>query len=703
MLLDFVREAAAPSFLVLTATGTESESELPFVGLATLLRPLLVDLGRLPSVQAGALRAAIGLEPAQNVESLTASLGCFEMLVASSREQPVLLVLDDLHWLDGPTREAVLFLCRRVAGEAIVVVAGVRTGEGTPVEVDSLQELTLLGLDEPSALALAHEVRPNLTDAVARELWARTSGNPLALVEIAPMLSGDQACGAAPLDEPLPVGRRLERVFARRLGDLEPETSRVLLVASASHTGALAVISAAAQHLGLDPRAMESGETAGLIEIVDGSIAWRHPLLRSAAYHDASDPSRRDAHRALAEAGGTESLGDHRAWHLAAAAAAPDEVIAQELEGLSERARSRGAMSTVARALRRAALLSPAQEQRARRMIAGAEAAFSVGRWDEATSMLADAVERTDEPLMLAQGERIRARVEIVRGVPEVAHHRLVTIAESITELDRELAAMMMAEAVVAHMASGRWDAYLKTAERALELGREVGGATEAVAGIVLAAGLIAWGETEKGTRLLEQYAPVVWEPAIWHAGPEIVGMYAFCNSWMERFEEAERLLDTVTDTARRAGAVRTLAYPLAVSAHLNLRRGRWQTALEQATEALLIARDTLGGAVLANNLAFLAQVEACLGDGGSAREHARESLELCQTLSLGAVAPHARHALALLELSEGDYEGVIRQVEAIPEEVVAGVTEPGHTLWDTILIEAFIRTVSVCTAIAVS
>lgn len=133
----------------------------------------------------------------------------------------------------------------------------------------------------------------------------------------------------------------------------------------------------------------------------------------------------------------------------------------------------------------------------------------------------------------------------------------------------------MMAEAVVAHMATGKWEDYFRTTERALELGRAVGGATEAVAGLVLGAGLVADGQTAAGLELYSRYEAFVWDRGLWQAGPEIAGIYAFSQIWIERFDVAEKLLNAMIDSARQTGAVRALTYPLAVRAQLNFRRGR--------------------------------------------------------------------------------------------------------------------------------
>lgn len=694
MLLSFAIETAkAQGFTTLTTSGSEFESELPFAGLQQLLAPIAERIDELAAPRAAALRGALGLADADTDDRLGIYLAAFDLVSVAAREAPVLVSVDDLHWLDGASREAILFLARRATGAAIAFLAGVRSEHVDAWERSPVEQLLVPGLDETAGVQLVHETCSYIAPAVATELWIATRGNPLALVEIAPLLSDEEARGHAPLPQPLPTGSRLQQVFTLQFAQMPEPTRRILLLAAASHTGRADVVRAAARASALAENGLDPAETAGLVTIHEGLIAWRHPLLRAAIYHSVDGPERRAAHRALAQAGGEERVGDHRAWHLAAAAVEADESIAWELEQLGERARARGALSTTVRALHQAASLTPEDEPRSRRLVAAAEAATALGSWNEATAMIAEAETRSDSPLLRAQATRVLARVELLKGLPEASHARLIRAAESIRELDGALAATMTAEAVVAHMATGRWDAYQHTATRALELARAVGGPIEAIAGLALGSLHLAGGDTAAGLALFERYGGVAWEPALWYQAPEIIGMYAFCHVWLERLDLAERLLDEMIRSARRTGSIRAIPYPLAVYALLNFRRGRWHEALEQATEAVALSRELLDGAVLANNLGFLVQIEASLGRADAAREHGAESLRLCETLSLGAIAPHTLQGLALLELGEGNYQGAIDHLDRIGPEVAAGENEPGLSFWRAYAIEAYVRT----------
>jgi hypothetical protein len=553
----------ADDVTLLSATGVQSESDLAFGALSALLRPLLGGIDELPAVQADSLRAAVGLTPTSQVEQLPCHAAVVSLLAAAASVRPVLVVADDLQWFDAASRDAILFAARRLGSDAVAFVMAIRDGESEEPLHTGLPELHLLGLAEAPALELVARVAGEVSPSVARRLWEQTAGNPLALVEIPRNLSAEQRAGRVALDEPLPVGQRLEESFAARAATLPEPSRQALLLAATSYTGATDTLLTALGELGLPATALDAAEEEDLISIAHGSLTWRHPLVRSAIYHAAGAPARRAAHAALARAGGEARLPDHRAWHLAAAAAAPDEAVAAELDQVAVEAARRGAPSTALRAFAQAAMLSPGEADRALREIEAAELALAVGRLDETLEMLDGARTRSDDPRLRARGERIRARVEMLRGSPHAAHDRLVAIADAIAGIDRRLAAAAMTEAVLAQTVTGPVPAYRETAERAFALAEGLGGEVEAMAAVALGCGLLLSAETDAGLELFARYGDVVEKPEVWHSAPELPGMYACLHASIERFDTADRLFTAMTTSARDQGAVRALPYPL--------------------------------------------------------------------------------------------------------------------------------------------
>ncbi len=188
-----------------------------------------------------------------------------------------------------------------------------------------------------------------LTDAAA--------GRPvLCLVDDAQWL--DQVSGAVPLGWPLRFGGRPEELYLARVRALPAGTQTLLLVAAADPTGDPALVFKAAGQLGTGP---EAGEAAGTDRLVSWQprVWFRHPLIRSAAYYAAPASDRHRAHAALAAVSDPGADPDRRAWHLAEAAAGPDEQVAAELEQSAGRAQARGGLAAAAVFLERAATLTP--------------------------------------------------------------------------------------------------------------------------------------------------------------------------------------------------------------------------------------------------------------------------------------------------------------------------------------------------------
>src|SRR5436190_23226515 len=97
--------AAAEGFVVLYAVGAESEQSVAYSGLHAILRPLVGRLDEIPETQARALRAALALEPGPP-DRLGAYAGTLSLLAAAAERSPVLVAVDDAHWLDRASAEA---------------------------------------------------------------------------------------------------------------------------------------------------------------------------------------------------------------------------------------------------------------------------------------------------------------------------------------------------------------------------------------------------------------------------------------------------------------------------------------------------------------------------------------------------------------------------------------------------------------------
>ncbi|RKQ87605.1 regulatory LuxR family protein [Solirubrobacter pauli] len=715
--------ARAEGFVLLQARGLESESGIPFAGLAELVAPLLGELDALPDVQAAAMRSALALGPATESDRFTVPAALLSLLARAADERPVLAVVDDVQWLDEPSLEAFLFAGRRLGAEGVAMLAAARN-DARRVEVPWLQRMAVGPLADEDARAL---LDPAIAPAVADRLVATAAGNPLALLEIPALLTDAQRAGREPLADPLPPGTSVERAFAVALDALPEATRAALLLAAAASTRRLdaigralaaheaadrpgaaaapgdsptpavgdrsadpsgdspapAVADVSAARAAVSVRVFEPAEAAGIVVLARGELEFRHPLMRSAVYHGAAPGERRAAHAALAAA----SAGAERAWQLAACAVAPDEDVAAALEAAALEARGRGAHATAARDLQRAAQLTPGTATRARRLLAAAGDAIRSGEAEQASAWLdeAAALARADEavdPLLAADVERLRGHVEMRRGSPVEANERLVAEADRVRGRDPRRAAAMFLEASVAHLMTGDPAALVGAAEKARALSAGTEPAVELLATAVIGQAQIALGEIEPGVAELRAC-----EPYLMEADPlgmvEIVGMAGHAWTWVEDWDRATKTLDRVLRAAREASAVSALIHPLAAQAHLDLRRGRWASALASASEAVELAEDAGQHALLPHALAALTLVEAGLGHEADCRAHVERA---------GTDDPYRHAALGQLELALGRVPEAIDALEAGERQMRRRGLSSAVVQLRPDLIEAYVR-----------
>jgi DNA-binding CsgD family transcriptional regulator len=435
---------------------------------------------------------------------------------------------------------------------------------------------------------------------------------------------------------------------------------------------------------------LEPAVAARLVAIEDGEVEFRHPLVRSTAYHSASAAERRGAHAALAAAAPEGS--SERAWHLAACAVAPDEDVAAALEAAALDARGRGAHATAARDFGRAAQLTPDDEPRARRLLEAATDATRSGEADRAFALLGDASRLASDPLLAADVQRMTGHVEMRRGSPLVAYELLVAEAERVRSRDPRRAAGMFLEASVTHMMTGDMHALVATAERARALATSADPAVELLATAVIGEAYLALGDVEQGDALLSACEPYLLEgdPL---AIVEVVGMAAHSSIWIEKFDRAHRIFERLIAAARDASAVSALIYPLAARAHLDFRLGRWAAARAGAAESVELAQETGQLPLLSHSLAALAHTEAAMGHEDDCRRHVAEGLALVARYQGDATGTYLNAAIGLLELGLGRIPEAITVLEETQRTADRLGMQPSVVMCAPDLIEAYART----------
>jgi DNA-binding CsgD family transcriptional regulator len=635
---------SADGFRVLSATGIESEAELPYATLHQLMRPLEDRIDRLAEPQARALRGALGLADERDVDRFLVGVGTLTLLADAADERPVLALLDDAAWFDGASRDALAFAARRLHAEGVVLLFAVRDEPGTSFALPGVEEMHVGRLAEADARRLLGDaVDPSRRD----EVLARAGGNPLALLELG--RNGSAAAGA-------------EQAYASRVAALPEDTQTLLLLAAADSTQSLAVVGAAARELSIDADALEPAELDGLVLAAEGAIEFRHPLVRAAAYRAAPFSRRATAHLALAAVLAGDENADRRAWHRAAAVLGTDEIAAGDLECTADRALARGGHAAASAALARSAELTGEPAPRARRLASAAEEAWLAGDADRALSLL-ERVDSDDEAVR-ATADQVHGRVVAQRGSSLEAFEWFVQAALTGCCAAPGIALEAAIRAALAALESGRVDRLVELREVADRIDPATDDERSAAA---LLEGAIAFAAQDYD-RAMPAFGRSI-EAGSGSSDPMTLLVAGWAAGFLGQMDTSLEFGRRAETLARSTGAVGALATVLSAVAGWAIGTSRFAVAEAAASEGLLLARETGQTAEVANCLGLLARVDAVRGREEQCRAHAAEALELAQTHELLLAAGHADFAIAYLHLGAGRHEEALERLQAILAE----------------------------------
>jgi DNA-binding CsgD family transcriptional regulator len=651
---------SADGMRVLRARGIESEAEIPFAGLAELLRPTLGTIDRIPAPQATALSGALALGPAHPQDRFAIGAATLSLLSASAEEAPLALLVDDAHSLDRSSAEALLFAARRLLADPIALVLTVREGQPSLLDGADLRVLTLAGLDRSDAAELLSGADVP-SDAVER-LYRATAGNPLALLELAPEAA---RLGMLPSAGPVPISTRIATAFLRRFGRLPEPTRRVLVLVAASDAGELAVLARAASSIGLDIAELGAAEEAGLITLDHSEVEFMHPLARAAMYADASAQERREAHAALAATLPDRDV-DRRAWHLAAASVGPDDQASGALEQAGARARDRSAYAAAAAAFERGAGLASTGDVRARMLFEAAEAAWLAGDARRTLALLDDPGLRDAGPGPSPRIDHLRGQVAMRLGPVMDGYPLIVGAAAQIADDDPELAVVMLAQAVHGAFYAGDTPAMISAAGRALELaGRHGSRRARFFAKMAQGMALVADGRGEAGATAAREAVEILEQSDELRDDPRLLVWAAIGPMWLREAKAGRGLVDRAFEEARAGAAVGVMPLLLHHLARDQATTDQWAAAEASYDEAIRLGRETGQRVELAASLAGLAWLEARQGREALCREHAGEAAQLCQELGVRLYGVWATQALGDLELGLGRPAAAIEHHEA--------------------------------------
>ncbi|HEX9517148.1 MAG TPA: LuxR family transcriptional regulator [Streptosporangiaceae bacterium] len=673
-LIDYAVEEAS-GFRISSIVGVESEINLQYGAVHELLIPFLPLIDDLPVPQRQAIRVAFGLEAGPAQDRFLVGLACMTLLSRAAADRPVLCAVDDAQWIDAESALVLGFVARRLYADRVGMILTV----GDAGELPAWQQLPTVevcGLPDDAAAELLRSVAGTpLAPEVVDRVVADAERNPLALVEIGSHFTGEELAARAYLPEPIPVGRQLQERYLRQVHRLPADVQQFLLLAATDVSGDRSRVRHATAAAGIDADAAEAAaEAAGLIKASGNWAGFPYPLIRAAVYHGASNADRRRAHHWLSQASDHAGDAERQVWHRAAAAAAPDEHLAADLQTAADRARDRGASSATAALLRRSVAWTPDDGVRARREVALAEAELVIGHADIAQEIASNALPRLSD-----SGTRGQAKVVI--GDALFAQGRDVEAAEAFADAAAALAAYpaASADALLAALDAANWAGRAETRKIAsIPAPSPPPGTAPAISDLLLAGyqARITKGYDAAAAPLraaLDALRADDLEPLIglkWFG----LGATAAGSLW-----DDQALLD-ITDrwvrVARRRGALAQLPMALAVRALADWLTGSLDQAEDRWRELHELMAASQNTGML--NIDYGSEAFVLAGRGETARARAAGLAQIREATARGqgGQADIGRGVVALADLRSGQFESAVDGALPVIQDDQAFLTE---------------------------
>jgi DNA-binding CsgD family transcriptional regulator len=684
-LLDAAAGAAQTAgTLVLRCAGAEFESDIGFSALHQLLLPLQTAISQLGAAHRDALAAALGLSPEQDTDRGLIEEATLRLLRITAERSPVLIVLDDLQWVDRPSTGVLTALTRRLDGTRIGLLAAARTGPGGFFDPGSFVVRDVPPLDDAAASRLLTDRFPGLGAATSQRVLAEAQGNALALLELPTALTDAQHTGSGSLPPVLPLTRRLRAVFAARVGSLPASTYTLLLAAALEGVAEPTILaSASAEDLSI-------ARVAGLLttDPATARVMFRHPLTRSSVVQAATGAQRRQAHRFLAQRLSGDP--DRRAWHLGEASIGPETKIADLLEESAQRVLRRGDALGAVATLLRAADLSPLGPDRRRRFSKAAYVGAEVtGNLRSAVQLLDGPHHSQPEPSGALQAA-VAAAYVLLSGHGDVdTAHRLLAGALSATDLadgnPDELVTEALQTLLYVCLGGARpelWGRFYDVLHRFPEHRTPM---------LDLQIRLLADPARTAHTALTELDAAVA---ALVHETDLVhIERVARVGAVVDRVPACRAPLLRVVDDGRAGGAVASALGALAHLCLADVKGGQWGEAIRLADEGLdLCGRH--GYTLISRPFQFArALVAAARGQYATTQALTEEMTRWAAPRGIRGVLVLAWHAQGLAALSSGRFEDAY--------QLFARISPPGslashlaHALWVPMsLVEAAVAT----------
>ncbi|MGH9040874.1 MAG: AAA family ATPase, partial [Acidimicrobiia bacterium] len=696
---EAVDAARRRSLQVLSARPTPAETGDPFAALADLLADLLNDLGDAPLTGLeGAPRRALEVallrvEPSGHaLEPRAVATAVRHVLVQAAEAGPVLVAIDDVHWLDTASARALTFALRRLGSRPVGVLLAVRADHRLPVPLgldrafdgDRLTHLELGPLaDRHLDLILSERLLAGLPPDVLVRVRDATHGNPFFALELGSAILARP--GPLQPDEPLHVPPSLRLVLQERLDGLSPHAADAILTAAALPRPTRDLVHRAGT--GPDGDADGLGELmrAGLVESDGERVTLVHPLLGALVYDEAPPDRRRRLHADLA---GRASDPEERARHLALASRHPDEGVARALDEAAHRARARGAPEVAAGLADQALRCTPpnSPEARLRRSFEAADHHFAAGGLARAHHLLADIV--AGAPRGVARARALHRLGELqAQTVGFPAADSLFTEALAEAGDDRPLRIELLCDLAFARLLAGDLGGAAEYADVALELAGGVGDEASTFPSlaplvcVALCDFLRGYGVRsdllERAMRIADRTVreAVVVRPGYLHL-PHIP---AAILKWADDLNGARARYALASHRTGERGDESWRPWLLYQMSELECWAGNWELAADLSRRAHESAERTGQAGVAGFVLYARALVAAHRGDVEDAQRLAEEGVAAAQAAGTLTAAILNQTVLGYIALVQGNHHGALAQLVPVRRTLAAiGLADPG-------------------------
>jgi DNA-binding CsgD family transcriptional regulator len=661
--------------------GVDSEFDLPYAALHQLLAPFLEEIEALPGPQRDSLASTLGLIEVERSDRFLTALGVLTLLSNAAQDTGLLCAVDDAEWLDEASAQVLSFVARRLVSEGIAMLFTFGAAHPTSVALVPFRELNFEGLSQvASRELLGRKVEGTLDSGVRDRLVIEAEGNPLALIELAQLLTAEQLAGLAPLPKALPLGDRLEQGLMRNVRGLSSDARSILVLVATERSGDPGLLRRAADGLGLSQTAIDDAES---VLRLGAQITFRHGFVRSAVYALASETTRRDAHLALAEAMDPDADEDRIAWHRAAASVDADETVAADLEASARKARDRGGQVAAAAVLELAAELTPDPSRRAARLLVAADADLAAGALSKADTLLSQLTPKLLDDEQRAEAQRLRGTLALARGDKGSSSTLLIEAARVLAPFDLRKARDTCLDALATAMFAGRL-ASDRGMREAVECARSMPEPTQTTAADVLLdafATLVDEGSAAAAP-VLRRGVGLAGESGDLRAiGPAFQAAFELWDD-----EALHTLAQRRVDLARGSGAFVALPNALNQLGAYEVLVGRFDAAEACFEEADEISAATGYAGILGKTGVGPLILAAWRGEDARTRALAEVCSRDGTARGFGTFVGFAQSALGVLELGLGRYhEAMIAVQDAGLDQILVTRTLPD-------LVEAAVR-----------